>query len=179
MAIKCQKKIADTFNNYFTNITQTIVNDIKYEGTKEFTYYQNRQINSTFKIQNVDDEAVKKVIHNVLTKHSCGFDGISSKLLQIIEPVILKSLTMVINQVLSTGIFPDKLKIAKVIPIFKKDDPALFNNYRPISLLPTISKVLENFFWPGYLHTLMKLSYFSITSMDLGQNTAPSLLRLN
>ena len=50
---------------------------------------------------------------------------------------------MVINQVLSTGIFPDKLKIAKVIPIFKKDDPTLFKNYRPIYLLPTISKVLE------------------------------------
>ena len=72
------------------------------------------------------------------TKQSCGFDGISSKLLQIIEPVIFKSLTMVINQVLSTGIFPDKLKIAKVIPIFKKDDPTLFKNYRPISLLSTI-----------------------------------------
>ena len=65
-------------------------------------------------------------------------------MLQIIEPVILKSLTTVINQVLSTGIFPDKLKIAKVIPIFKKDDATLFNNYKPISLLPTISKVLEN-----------------------------------
>ena len=120
-----KQNIADAFTNYFTNIAQTIVNDIKYEGTKDFTYYLNRQINSTFKIQNVDEEAVNKIIHNLPTKHSCGFDGISSKLLQIIEPVILRSLTMVINQVQSTGIFPDKLKIAKVIPIFKKDDPTL------------------------------------------------------
>ncbi|KAI0212247.1 hypothetical protein LSAT2_002846, partial [Lamellibrachia satsuma] len=74
---------------------------------------------------------------------SSGFDGISSKLLKIIEPAIIKSLTLVINQVINTGIFPDKLKIAKVIPIFKNDDPTLFKNYRPISLLPTISKVLE------------------------------------
>jgi len=65
-------------------------------------------------------------------------------MLQIIEPVILKLLTIVINQVLCTGMFPDKLKIAKVIPLFEKDDPTLFQNYRPISLLPTISKVLEN-----------------------------------
>ena len=125
MAIKCQinKKIADTFNNYFTNIAQTIVNDIKYEGTKDFSYYLNRQIHSTFKINNIDEEAVKKIIHNLPTKHSCGFDGISSKFFKIIEPAIIKSLTMVINQVLNTGIFPDKLKIAKVTPIYKRGIP--------------------------------------------------------
>ena len=49
-----------------------------------------------FKINNVDEEAVKKIIHNLPTKHSCGFDGISSKSLKIIEPAIIKSLTMVI-----------------------------------------------------------------------------------
>ena len=69
---------ADTFNNYFTNIAQTIVNYIKNEGTKDFSYYLNRQIHSTFKINNVDEEAVQIIIHNLPTKHSCGFDGISS-----------------------------------------------------------------------------------------------------
>ena len=112
------KKNADTFNNYFTNIAQTIVNDIKYERTKDFSYYLNRQIHSTFKIDNVDEEAVKIIIHNLPTKHSCGFDGISSNKKKIIEPAIIKSLTLVINQVLNTGIFVDQLIIAKVIPIF-------------------------------------------------------------
>ena len=55
----------------------------------------------------------------------------------------MKPLTLLINQVLNTEQFPDKLKVAKVIPIFKKNDPTLFTNYRPISLLPVISKVLE------------------------------------
>ena len=48
-----------------------------------------------------------------------------------------------INQVLNNGIFPDKLKIAKVVPIFKSGDCALTNNYRLISLLPVISKVIK------------------------------------
>ena len=50
---------------------------------------------------------------------------------------------MVISQVLNAGIVPEKLKIVKVIPTFKKDDPALLKNYRPISLLATISNVRE------------------------------------
>ena len=84
-----------------------------------------------------------KTIQNLPSKNSCGVDGISSKLIKIIEPAIIKPLTLLINQVLNTGIFPDELKIAKVIPLFKKDDPKLLKNYRPISLLPTISKVIE------------------------------------
>ena len=67
----------------------------------------------------------------------------STKLLQQIKEPIIESLTITINQSLSTGIFPEKLKVAKVIPIFKKDDPLLIENYRPISILPSISKIFE------------------------------------
>ena len=51
--------------------------------------------------------------------------------------------SLLINQSLCTGMFPDKLKIAKVIPLFKKDDNKSFGNYRPISLLSSISKIFE------------------------------------
>ena len=91
----------------------------------------------------IDEDAINKIIYNLPPKSSSGCDGISTKLLKVIAPVIIKPLTLLINQVLNTGTFPDKLKIAKVIPIFKKGDPSLFENYRPISLLPAISKVLE------------------------------------
>ena len=74
-----KQKIADTFNNHFTNIAQTIVNDIKYEGTEDFSYYLNKQIHSTFKINSVNEEII---IHNLPTKHNCGFDGIYSKKLK-------------------------------------------------------------------------------------------------
>ena len=52
-------------------------------------------------------------------------------------------MTVLINQVFNTGILPERLKLAKVIPVFKKGDSKLINNYRPISLLPVIYKVLE------------------------------------
>ena len=77
------------------------------------------------------------------TKSGTGFDNISSKVLKQIAPTIVKHLTTLIKQVFNTGIFPDKLKLARVIPLHKKGNPSLLNNYRPISLLPVISKVIE------------------------------------
>ena len=64
-------------------------------------------------------------------------------LLKHLAPVLYKPLTFIINQSLLTGIFPDKLKLAKVIPLYKKDNTHLIENYRPISNLPSISKVFE------------------------------------
>ena len=68
---------------------------------------------------------------------------ISTNLLKEISPIIAEPLSLIINQSLSTGIFPSKLKIAKVIPLHKKNEKDLLDNYRPISLLPSISKVFE------------------------------------
>ncbi len=65
------------------------------------------------------------------------------KLLKSIKNILAEPLTIVINQMLNTGIFLDLLKIAKVIPIYKKDDETIFNNYIPISLLLAISKIFE------------------------------------
>ena len=67
----------------------------------------------------------------------------SNNLLKLIKNEICESVTLIINQSLTTGIFPNKLKIAKVIPLFKKGDIYTFDNYRPISLLPSISKIFE------------------------------------
>ena len=59
------------------------------------------------------------------------------------KKAIIEPLQIIINQALTTGIFPDKLKIAKVQPIYKNEEQTLIKNYRPISLLPSISKVFE------------------------------------
>ena len=63
-----------------------------------------------------------------------------------LKHILTKPLTIIINQSLTSGILPDKLKIAKVIPLYKKDDPSVLGNYRPISLLHAISKLFEKVF---------------------------------
>ena len=95
----------------------------------------------------VTEEIVYKIKNNLKHKDSCGQDGLSSSLLIQLKHILTKPLTIIINQSLKSGIFPDKLKIAKVIPLYKKDDPSVLDNYRPISLLPEISKLFERVFF--------------------------------
>ena len=97
-----------------------------------------------FRFAPVSEEDVIKIIHNLKPKSSCGFDEISVKLIKFAKNELCKPITVIVNQCLETGIFPDKLKIAKVIPLFKKGDPEQMDNYRPISILPAISKIIEN-----------------------------------
>ena len=60
---------------------------------------------------------------------------------------------------ITTGVFPDSFKISKIIPLFKKGDSSLLSNYRPISLLPTISKIFERFYITNYMNTLIVIIY--------------------
>jgi sarcosine oxidase/L-pipecolate oxidase len=77
------------------------------------------------------------------TKNSCDIDGISTKLLQKIASEISRPLSHIFNFILSSGKFPDRLKISRTVPIFKAGRTDLCDNYRPIALLSTMSKVLE------------------------------------
>ena len=112
-----KQNIAKKINPFFfTNIYQTLARDIEYDGTKNSKFYLNKHINTTFNFQNIDEETDRKMIQNLPSKNSCGLDGISSKLIKIIEPAntaIIKPLTLLIKQVLNTGNFPDELKLQK------------------------------------------------------------------
>ena len=87
----------------------------------------------------INESTIMTIITNLPTKNTCGFDGLSTTILKSIKGIIIKPLTLIINQMLDTGVFPANLKIAQIIPILKKDDRTAFNNYRPISLLSIIS----------------------------------------
>ena len=72
-----------------------------------------------------------------------GYDNISMRVIKHSFHLISAPLANIINLSLVKGIFPDKLKLGKVIPIYKTEDPSLFVNYRHISLLPNFSKFFE------------------------------------
>ena len=101
-----------------TNIGNHLANNIKYKGFHDNSYYLNIKVNCLFTLNKIEEYTVMKIIINLPNKTSCGFDGLSTKLLKLIEPAITKSLTFLTNQVLTTGVFIDK--VAKVIQIKKK-----------------------------------------------------------
>ena len=77
-------------------------------------------------------------------KTSTGFDSISCKILKILVNEVSPALVVSINQCLHNNVFPDQLKIAKIIPLYKKKGAiSQFENWRPIALLPVMSKVYE------------------------------------
>ena len=69
--------------------------------------------------------------------------GYQTPYLNLLKLNLVKPITLIVNQMLTTGIFPDKLKITKIISLFKRGDKSIFSNYRPISLLPSIAKLFE------------------------------------
>ena len=135
--------ISECFNNFFVNVGPNLSKKINQPDGRSFKDYLTKNILSSFNFALVTEEQVLKIIKKLKPKSSHGHDGISTVLLKFIASELLCQLTIIINQSLCTGIFPDKLKIANIKPIYKKDDPHVPDNYRPISLLPSISKVFE------------------------------------
>ena len=108
-----------------------------------FRSYLTKNITSSFNFSHVSVSDVFTIIKNFAPKTTEGHDGLSMKIIKLFDENFLSAFALIINQSLTTGIFPDNLKIAKVLPIYKKDDETLFDNYRPISILPAISKLFE------------------------------------
>ena len=81
--------------------------------------------------------------------------------------VLVKPITTIINQMIVTGIFPDNLKISKVIPLYKAKDQTLLSNYRPIALLPSISKIFEYVLLEQITNYLLDITCYLLSNTDL------------
>jgi hypothetical protein len=90
----------------------------------------------------VSSTDIRKIVKLLKSKCSHGYDEVPTKMLKASMPYIISPLTYICNQSLAEGIFPDRLK-AIIKPIFKNGNKEEPSNYRPISLLPAFSKILE------------------------------------
>ena len=137
--------IVNELNRHFVNISN-IVNKMEF-AEETFSSLKSKLDsvlqNATFEIKYITPLEVKNIIDKLNINKSTGIDGIGPMILKHCGDTITQSISAIINNSISLGIFPDKLKEARVIPIFKSGIKEDVENYRPISILPTLSKIFE------------------------------------
>ena len=159
-------QIANEFNHFFQNIGPHLASNINAPQHKSFTDYLDLAQNPEFSFKNVTEVEIHKIIDRLKPKTSVGIDGISVKLLKEIKNIIIKPLTLIVNQSLISGTFPKLLKIAKITPIYKSNDKDSLTNYRPISILPAMSKIFEKVMHIQLHKHLSQLNYIILANTD-------------
>jgi exonuclease III len=150
---------SEAFNKYFLSAAEKIIQDNssnvkdpndnidpKYYLSKSF---QNPFPSITFK--NTSTNEVERIIRSLRLKNSYGYDEISTKILKVSATLISSPLNYICNKAIVSGIFPTRLKYSTVKPLYKKGDKENMTNYRPISLLTSLSKVFEKIIYDRLL----------------------------
>ena len=134
--------VANGFNTFFTGIGPKLAADIE-TSNKTFESFLEESNPVSFKFGRISEVDILRLCRQLKPKLSSGADFISNKLLKEKAPIIITTLHYLINLSLETGYLPKEFKISKVVPVFKDGDKHDFNNYRPISLLSSFSKLFE------------------------------------
>ena len=144
--------ISDKFNDFFINVGPNLAKRIEKQN-KNPEQFMKAKVTFSLYLEPVTEQEIYKIVSS-LKNSSPGYDNLSPSILRLSLPLICPLLTHICNLSLSEGIFPDELKLANVIPIFKSGDHETFNNYRPVSILCTISKVFEKIMYSRLLNYL-------------------------
>ena len=134
------KVISNAFNNYFVKIGPALAKKIPPTNVNPTTLIPNNE-SSIFLSPVVEGEI--KSITLKLKESAPGHDEITTNILKNTIDLIAQPVTHLINLTLEQGSFPSQLKLAKVVPIYKSKDPLSISNYRPVSVLPALSKIYE------------------------------------
>lgn len=131
--------VANQYNNFLVNIVPELLDKL---DKKPFTCSISNNIQSMF-IKPITITEVKELGRKLKNKYTCGDDDIPISIVKLCLPYIAELICYIINNSFKYGIFPDQLKTALITPIYKKGDCELFENHRPISVLPSFSKIFE------------------------------------
>ncbi len=140
--VKDDVEISEEFNRFFSTVGKKISNSIPPTDVKPTIYIKNAT-ETNLKFDDVTGGEVLAVMRSMVPKSSADIFGFSTKLINHIATAICHPLAYIFNISLKTGIFPNKLKTSRVIPIFKNGDRRECNNYRPISLVSSFANVIE------------------------------------
>ena len=140
------ENVATKLNLYFASVSD-ILNENNSTGSSFDSIKISQFVDSKvpqhiqFTLPFITTEQVKLYINNLEHSKATGLDGLGPRIIKLAVDSLSPSIAMLVNKSIATGEFPSQLKIAKVLPIFKGGDKSDPSNYRPISILPTVSKI--------------------------------------
>ena len=171
--------MANEFNNFFTRVGRNIANSVGLTSVKPADYLP-KTSPPPLRLDEVSQHQVVDIISAMESKSSTDASGINTKMLKFIKYQISKPLSHLFTLSVTTGVFPTKLKVSKTIPIFKAGERTSCDNYRPISLLSAISKILEKIVANSLVNHLEinKLLYENQYGFLRGRSTVHNITKL-
>lgn len=139
--ILSQKEMAGMFNWYFSSVGANLAKDIP-TSTRSFKDYM-QIFDNNFSFGEISDSEIIDAVQSLKLHKSAGYDEFLTDVIKDVAYEILLPLNNIFNKSVQQCLFPQYMKVAKVIPIFKADDPSDVRNYRPISILSVFSKIFE------------------------------------
>ena len=152
--------IANGFNDHFSNIAVDLVNQLP-KSSQHFKEYLTAANPSSIFLYPTSPFEVKQRINETSPKFSAGWDEMPSAALKYLPDCIINVLSYIFNLSLCQGKFISSFKHAKLIPVYKKGDSKILTNYRPISLLPSFSKILEKIVYKRLYSFFSRFNLFS------------------
>ena len=176
--IEDENLIANKFNDFFINIGPELAKNIPPSNKSPSEYITNVS-EATFTINAVTDTEVANIIGN-FNDNAAGWDDLGPKIIKGIKYYVKLPLTHICNLSFASGVFPTELKVANVEPIYKYNDEMMFSNYRPVSMLPVLSKLLERLMYNRLIHYINenRLLYKLQFGFQKGRSTEMALIVL-
>ena len=157
-------QMAEIQNKYYIDKVQTIRNNLQGHNKDPLEVLKNTLAGNqaTFSSQAISPDQVDKIISHLKNSKSSGLDNLDTYILKLIKSTIVPSVCHIVNLSLTTHRFPTKWKIAKVVPLYKgkgsKMDP---KSYRPVAILPILSKVLERAMFQQVVYFMDSNNFFN------------------
>ena len=135
--------IVEEFNHYFLSMGKNISDSIPPVNHSYDSYLPNNRIEKSLFLKPISVSEIIKITSNIKMSKSTGHDNISSRIVKSSIHCLVEPLCYIFNRSICSGIVPEKLKLAKIVPLHKKGDTHDMSNYRPIAILPVFAKILE------------------------------------
>ena len=171
------KTIAEKFNKFFTEIGPNLVKDIDPSSVTFDNYL--KTFNANQPEHNLTVNELKDAFFSLKLNKSPGYDEISFNVIKTYFGSLHKPLLHIFNQFLQSGISPDKLKTARVTLSFEKGSDSKLENYRPISVLPCFSKILEKIMYDRLYKHLKDEDILYKNNLAFNKNSQLNMLYYN